>query len=403
MLMKSTALVMLAILLAIGFACSSNSDTAGDGTDTDTDGDTDSDGDTDGDTDTFDECESIEEGVDNTLQPADIIFVIDNSPSLELEIAQVRANMNSFSADIVASGIDARIVIISCIPGDCGNSGGGTNEFYGICIDPPLGDAAGCQGDPSVGPVSDDTNLPDYLHLSTRVPSVKLLEWLLETYEDGNTLTGDGWHSMIRINSTKHVVLVSDDADEMSAVDFNASFLALDPVLFADYLFHGIFSYLSKDDACAISLSEPCCEFSAPEDIPPLDWNVYSDLVTLTGGVSGDLCLQDFDPVFTALTASVISNSEINCEWVIPDPPEGETLDPNMVNIVFTYDGDSHVIGRVNSADDCDSVSHGWYYDDPSNPTMIYVCPQTCDWFQSEEGAGLIIQFGCETEVADPE
>ena len=74
-----------------------------------------------------------------------------------------------------------------------------------------------------------------------------------------------------------------------------------------------------------------------------------------------------------------------------------------MVNIVFSYDGDSHIVGRVNSADDCDDVSHGWYYDDPSNPTMIYVCPQTCDWFQSEEGAGLIIQFGCETEVADPE
>jgi len=400
-----TILAILALSIASFSSCEkSSTDDVGTDADADSDADGDADSDADGDSDTgedsdpFDDCTSVSEGANNSLQPADIIFAIDNSPSLEDEIAAVRANMNEFSQAIIDSGIDVHIAMISCLPGDCGNSGGGTSEFYGICLDPPLGASDGCQGDPDVAPVSDDTNLPEYLHLSTRVPSFKVLEWIIATYPDGNDLTDTGWHDILRPGASKHVVVVSDDADETHAADFDAAFLALDPLL-AGYKFHGIFAPMSKDDACAIDPSEPCCEFAAPLD-PTLDWNAYQTLVDGTGGVMGDLCLQDFDPVFDALAADVISSSEINCEWAIPDPPDDMDLDPNLVNVEFVHDGDSYVVGRVESAEDCDDVTNGWYYDDNENPTMIYVCPQTCEWFQSEEDASLTIHFGCESEYA---
>ncbi len=381
-----------ALALAIAAGCGGNS------------GDDDDDSNADAainvaiDANTFDDCVALTEGAQNSYQPADIVFVIDNSPSLEDEIAAVRANMNDFSAAIMDSGIDVQIAMISCRPGDCGSTGGGAT-FYGICIDAPLGADGGCVGDPEEGPVTDDTNLPHYKHLSTRVPSMKGLRWIVETYQDDNLHTTEGWHDMIRDDSVKHFVLVSDDADEWTPSEFETALLALDPVRLAGYKFHGIFSYMSKDDACELSDTEPCCTYAAPEDDPDLYWDTYADLVTSTGGVSGDLCLQDFDPVFEALGSSVITSSELSCEWEIPDPPEGETLHPNLVNVEFLHDGDtSDMIGHIGSVDDCVNAPNAWYYDDPDDPTMIYVCPQTCEWFQSVDDARLIIHFGCETE-----
>jgi hypothetical protein len=394
-----TTATILGLISALQIqACESGTDGLGGDSGPDSDSDSDSDTDTGVDSDPFDDCTSVTEGADNSLQPADIIFAIDNSPSLEDEIAAVRANMNAFSESIMNSGIDVRIALVSCLPGDCGSSGGGGSEPFGICIDPPLGADDGCQGDPEVGPVSDDTNLPHYLHLSTRVPSFKVLEWITTTYADANGLTDQGWQGILRANATKHVVIVSDDADETSAADFDAAFTALDPLL-SGYVFHGIFAPMSKDEACAIGDSEPCCEFAAPLD-DSLDWDAYQTLVDMTGGVTGDLCLQDFDPVFDALAASVVASSVVNCEWVIPVPPDDQELDPNLVNVEFVHDGESYFVGRVDSVDDCEDVTHGWYYDDPESPTIIYVCPQTCEWFQSEENASLTIHFGCESEYA---
>ena len=99
-----------------------------------------------------------------------------------------------------------------------------------------------------------------------------------------------------------------------------------------------------------------------------------------------------------------MSDVEISCEWVIPDPPVGEELDPDAVNVDYIDGSDVvHPIGYVASATDCGSVTHGWYYDDPLDPTMIYVCPQTCDWIQADPDAQIVIKFGCETVPAVPD
>jgi hypothetical protein len=44
--------------------------------------------------------------------PADIIFAIDSSGSMDEEIAFVQTHMNAFSQQIVAAGIDARVILI---------------------------------------------------------------------------------------------------------------------------------------------------------------------------------------------------------------------------------------------------------------------------------------------------
>jgi hypothetical protein len=62
------------------------------------------------------------------------------------------------------------------------------------------------------------------------------------------------------------------------------------------------------------------------------------------------------------------------------------------------------VVYYVVSADKCDPVAGGWYYDiDPTTggtPTKIIMCTQTCDAFGL--GGKVDIQLGCTTELLPP-
>ncbi len=331
----------------------------------------------------FDGCVGINETAANTFEPADIIFVIDNSPSMRDEIEWTRAKMNEFSQRIKAGGLDHHIVVVSCLPGNCG---GGRGNFSGICIPSPLGIAGGCDEPPPYN----DSNPPLYLHVDQRIPSQQGLQTIVNTYSQ--------WKTVMRPTSRKHFVVISDDTSTMSSAQFNTGAISLDPS-FADYRFHGIFAYQSKEAACAISQSEPCCRFASPggEGVP------YKELATMTGGVQADLCAQDFSPVFDKFASSVVASARLNCGWLIPNPPEGQTLNPDLVNVVFVDPKEtSSFLGRVASSADCSKVEHGWFYDDPSKPKSIGVCPQTCTWIQGKPKAQVDLQFGCATKVAVP-
>ncbi len=322
----------------------------------------------------FEVCTGVSEEPENTLGPADIIFLIDNSPSMRDEILWTRQNMNLFSQTITDGGIDHRIVMISCLHDGCD----GHSNTTGICIDPPLG-SGDCE--------TSDTNLPDYLHVDVRMPSQKLLERAVDTFVE--------WQAMRRPFALTHIVAISDDSELMSATEFREALAALDPPV-NEFVFHGIFSALSKDDACAISSSEPCCTYAAPDG----EGVQYRELVETTGGVAADLCAQDFDPVFMQFAESVIAHSELNCEWTIPSPPPGEVLDPDLVNVEFNSGDSSTDFGYVASPADCGDLDNAWYYDDPSNPQRVLVCPDTCEYIRTAPVPRLAVTFGCQTVSA---
>jgi hypothetical protein len=343
----------------------SDGDTDGD-TDADADGDADGDGDSDGDTDTV--CDEVTSVAENVLVPVDIIIAIDNSGSMDYESNWVQANMNGFSGQIVASGVDAHIVLISATTAQSDN---------GICVPAPLG-----SGDCPV-----DSNPPNYRHVEQPIGSNDALYRVHQTF--------DQWSDMLRPGSERHFIVMSDDNSDDTAATFVGwmSGHGID-----EFRFHSIVASIGPLAAIANSF---CLALGVP--LTAAAGTVYMELTQLTGGVYGDLCLQDFAGVFDEV-ATVVSDVEIVCEWEIPEPPEYQTFVADEVNVDFV-DGDevTHAIGWVESAADCDGVEHGWYYDDNDDPTMIHVCPQTCDWMQGEENAQVIIKFGCETIVADPE
>lgn len=296
-----------------------------------------------------DECAAVGEQAELVPVPADIIFVVDNSGSMSFEAAEIQARMNDFSTQIIASGIDVHVVLISSYP-DNGN---------GICIDAPLG-SGGCPGA--------DSNPPTYTHVDERVASHDAWERLLATHGE--------WSSAIRPDSIKHVVVVTDDTSNMPWGEFHLAFQNLDPA-YIDYVHHSVVCHSDCASAAGIGTN-------------------YIELSNTTGGVASDLCAQDFQAVFDVLSTEVIGGAALSCEFEIPPPPDDMEFNPEQVNLEFD-DGMGGVlqIGKVESAAECASVEDGWYYDDPDAPTMIHLCPQTCDKVQGSASGAINIQFGC--------
>lgn len=305
-------------------------------------------------------CAEIVESAAKKL-PADILLVIDNSGSMATEAASVKANMNQFSAKIIASGVDVHVVLVSAIEGD-----------NGMCIDPPLG-SGGC-------PLA-DTKLPTFLHIEHGVGSNDALEKLLEYHDD--------WKGQMRPEARKHVVVVSDDNSELGAEDFDAAFRALDPGN-EGYRFHAIVGQNDETDAKWCSSEPVCCDLTAAAG------EVYLDLIEQTGGVYGDLCKQDFTLVFDALSTEVILNSGLACEWPIPEPMADQLIDYDAVHVEFD-DGMGAVlpIDRVAAPAACLGPQDGWHFDDPQQPGKILVCPQTCTKMQLAPKGNIRITFGC--------
>ena len=197
----------------------------------------------------------------------------------------------------------------------------------------------------------------------------------------------------LRPDAATHVVVVTDDNAGMNPNTFDTMFKALEPGM-ADYKFHAICGKNDVDDFLWCAQNPACCAFTAEAG------DVYLDLIALTGGKWGDLCLQNFTPVFNELSTQVVMGATLACEWTIPEPM-GEPIDFNKVNVEFD-DGvpPNDVFGKVADPADCANVSDGWYYDNPQMPTKIFVCPQTCTKIQGVDNAKINIQFGCETIIA---
>jgi len=53
----------------------------------------------------------------------------------------------------------------------------------------------------------------------------------------------------------------------------------------------------------------------------------------------------------------------------------------------------AHQIGRVSGANDC--ANGGFYYDNPTNPTQIILCPSTCTAVKGMTNPKIDVLLGC--------
>jgi hypothetical protein len=103
-------------------------------------------------------------------------------------------------------------------------------------------------------------------------------------------------------------------------------------------------------------------------------------------------------------TTTVIETTKLDCQWVIPEPPEEEgTINPDRVNVTLALDGaEGEFIPSV--ADEAACAANGgvgWYYDNPAAPTQIFACTESCSQIQNGVNPVVEVLLGCERVVVE--
>jgi hypothetical protein len=96
-----------------------------------------------------------------------------------------------------------------------------------------------------------------------------------------------------------------------------------------------------------------------------------------------------------------IQGNALGCSYALPDPPEGEMLDLEKVNVEYTPGdgGPTQTIPKVANAAACPPNGDGWYYDDEQAPTQILLCDFTCAKVSADTTGSMKILLGCETII----
>jgi hypothetical protein len=95
-----------------------------------------------------------------------------------------------------------------------------------------------------------------------------------------------------------------------------------------------------------------------------------------------------------------IRGAALACSYLIPQPPQGEDIDYNAINVQYTADGAMPVIiPQVKSQADCPPDGLAWFYDEPAGPKQIILCDASCATVSQDAKAKLDVLVGCATIV----
>ena len=351
-------------------------------------------------------------------QPVDIIWMVDNSSSMEPAISQLTAGINDFADLIAERDLDYRVIMLS-LRGIGAREVSGS-ERYQVCVPQPLASSGCGNGD-------------RFFHVDVDVRSIQLVEQFLGTlgqtdgYRENEARGSAPWRDLLRPEATKTLVFVTDDDSRTCDRDRGTRCDGGDPRLgdtsledfpgggnpfnsnelgpgvrtgeygdlFEGYTFNAIYGWGSETNP------DTRCEYPGG-GMPPSPGLTYTALVERTGGVRAQLCAgaAAWEPFFEQIASTVERTSRIACALDIPEPPDDLMLDPQEVN-VFVEAGDSNdTLYRVTGPEACDGRG-GWHYDDARSPSQVVLCPASCDAAQEAvrtEGAGkVLVQFGCDS------
>ncbi|HTU61007.1 MAG TPA: hypothetical protein VMF89_21285, partial [Polyangiales bacterium] len=196
----------------------------------------------------------------------------------------------------------------------------------------------------------------------------------------------------LRPNAPVHLVMVTDDNDDVAGAQFQAN---MERALGRPFTLHAIASENNGGFPCANPICggipiPTICGAAAPGD------NYYS-VARATKGETLSICASDWTMLFSRLQSAVIASVPLPCDYSIPAPTGGGPLDYGKVQVVYTdSNGADRQLPRAQGSAQCGG-SVAWHYDDPSKPTKLVLCPAACQSVQA--GGSMDIAFGCAPEL----
>ena len=124
------------------------------------------------------------------------------------------------------------------------------------------------------------------------------------------------------------------------------------------------------------------------------------DTIANGGGTGKAIMIPTNDPsqVSADLRNAVgqIKAQQLGCNYPLPAPPSGQTLDVNAVNVDYTPAGGKSQTLAYSA--DC-SNPKGWHYDNAAAPKEVIMCNASCDTLKADHGGKIEIVFGCAIEA----
>ena len=129
--------------------------------------------------------------------------------------------------------------------------------------------------------------------------------------------------------------------------------------------------------------------------LPGVD-QTFANTVAQAGGgsailVSSTNVQQEFQDAL-----ATIRGQALPCELELPDELDKGQVAYDKVNVILTPGGGTP--STIPQTPSC-AQGDGWYYDKPSSPTKIILCPAVCATLKKDYKAVLDIQLGCQTQV----
>ncbi|MBL4637172.1 MAG: hypothetical protein JKY56_25180 [Kofleriaceae bacterium] len=317
-------------------------------------------------------CTPVMRAPTNAPLPVDLIVAVDNSQSMTHEASDLQAGLNTLASILVASGLDAHLIVISA----------DSSDPQGVCIPAPLGS----------GSCPADENLPALRHVVRTVDSTNTLQRILEDHPD--------YAASLRPGAVRSILAVSDNNSSLSSAAFSTMLVAADQS-FTDFRFNAVVSpydLLAQDCSICGVLSgcancDPCCGAdglpgASCTSLVGSEGTTYKELVAATEGVEGNLCTQDIAPTLEEVANAMVADATPPCRYQIPTTPESLPSPRDQVNVDIIADGGSTLpIPFVAGGEDACGDSEGWYYDDSTAPGALMLCPSSCAALQSDETA----------------
>lgn len=96
---------------------------------------------------------------------------------------------------------------------------------------------------------------------------------------------------------------------------------------------------------------------------------------------------------------NAIRGAALSCGYLIPQPPPGEEINYNAINVQYTPNGGMpKLLPQVANPGACPAAPElAWYYDNPGAPTQILLCPGACDTISADTKGQVDVVVGCDT------
>lgn len=277
--------------------------------------------------------------------PVDIVWAIDSSRSMQDERDRLQATINDFARRVRSRVDDLRVVVI-------------TAENI---VPPPLG-----------------TDALRYLFVPRDIASDEVMAVLLDSVPT--------YASFLRDNALLHLVMVTDDDSAVTAAQFSAR---ADLVFNKPYTVHAIASPDVNGGPCRTVVPSPLCLQTGIQAVCGAA-NIgvqYYRAADSTGGLSIDVCLDDWTRVVGPLSDAVVGSEPVPCRSSLPLRADGSAV--TLSEVTFQVSGlETEALRDVGTQAQCASTNRGFYRELRGAEAVdtFTLCPATCTEVQASEG-----------------